>query len=454
MSRFFQRNLKRHYPIIQSGKGVWLTDADRYTYLDGCGGAIVSNIGHGVPEINQAITEQLSRVAFAHTSQFVSQAGLDLADILVALAPKSFAAGRVYFTSGGTESVETALKMARGYFLEKGQPSRKTIISRWQSYHGSTIGALSATGHPARRQPYLPMLKDEPHIDPVYPYRCSCGTADSCTSDACAIKLANQLESAIVAAGPETVLAFLAEPIVGAALGAAVPAQSYWSRIREICTKYGVLLIADEVMVGLGRCGRALALDLWNVSADIIVLGKGLSAGYIPLGAVMASSEVARAFEQGSGVFEHGFTYSGHPLACAAGLAVQQYVVKHDLIQRVAAKEKQFFDIMNSLRKFPVVGDIRGKGFLAGVELVANQKTKDPFPTGLRVSQVVAKEAVKAGLLIYPSSGSIDGTLGDHFMVAPAFNIQDEELEELSKRLEAALTAASRQLKVLVTEYA
>lgn len=448
MSSFFFRNLKRSYPVICRANGVWIEDTDGNLYLDGCSGAIVANLGHGLKEVNDAISRQLSQVAFAHTSQFVSQAGIDLAEKIVAMAPAGMRQGaRAYFTSGGSESVETALKMARGYSVQSGQSSRSIVISRMSSYHGSTMGALSATGHPARRKPYLPMLKEQPQIGAVYPYRCRCGSPGSCFSPDCMLAAANELEAAILACGPENVMAFIGEPVVGAALGASAPGVGYWPRIREICTKYGVLLIADEVMTGLGRVGAPMGLDLWGVVPDILCLGKGLSAGYLPLGAVLASGKVVQAFEQGTGVFEHGFTYSGHPVACSAGVAAIDYLNEHQLVDKVAAKEGEFFARLRECASSDIVGDVRGRGFLAGIEFVRNKQTKEPFSPELRISQVVATEAAKLGLLVYPGSGSIDGVNGDHIMVAPPFTITDAEIDEmflrLSKSIERSLATAA-----------
>jgi adenosylmethionine-8-amino-7-oxononanoate aminotransferase len=451
VSSFFYRNLKRAYPVIQSAKGVWVSDTDGNSYLDGSSGAIVANLGHGVKPINDAICQQLSRVAFAHTSQFVSQSALDLAERIVALTPDGFRSGaRAYFTSGGSESVETAIKMARAYCVETGQSARTTVVSRRNSYHGSTVGALSATGHPARRRPYLPILKAQPQVSPVYQYRCRCGNEGVCQSPACTIACADELESIFLAEGPENVLAFIAEPVVGAALGAAAPGPQYWPRVREICTKYGVLLIADDVMTGLGRVGANFGLDLWGVVPDVICLGKGLSSGYMPLGAVLASGRIVEGFECNSGVFEHGFTYSGHPVACAAGVAAVDFLAEHNLIAQVAAREAELFAGLEQLRRFDLVGDVRGRGFLSGIELVRNRKSKEPFDPDLRVSQLLAKAALKTGLLIYPGSGSIDGTNGDHVIVAPPFTISAEELQEILIRLSVALESVVTELAAQV----
>ncbi len=439
MSNLFLRNLKREYPVISSGKGVWLTDKSNRQYLDGCSGAVVSNIGHAVPEIIEAINTQLSKVEFAHTSQFISEPAAELSERLIKMAPSRFqSSGLVYFVSGGSEAVETALKLARAYFYECGLYQKRIVISRWGSYHGSTQGALSATGHPARRKPYLPVLSDNPHIAASHPYRCACG-ADVCNSEECGKKLAAELDDAIKKCGAENVMAFIAEPVVGAALGAVVPHPGYFKQIREICNRHNILFIADEVMTGLGRIGQDFGISAFGVEPDIIALGKGLSAGYMPLGAVLASTEVSAIFSRGSGVFEHGFTYSGHPVACAAGLAVLQYMDGHNLLERVRMLEPVLEAMLNSLRDIEIVGDVRGRGFLWGVELVCERQNKKPFAPDLRVSQKLAAEASKLGLLIYPGSGSIDGVKGDHFIVAPPFVITEAELETLGSRLRQAV---------------
>ncbi len=446
MSEFFFRNLKKTYPTVASAKGVRITDTGGKTYLDACSGAIVANLGHGLPVINDAITGQLQKVAFAHTSQFVSEAGLELAKKVVELTPAGFKKGaRAYFMSGGSEAVETAIKMARSYFVHRGDNQKSICFSRWQSYHGSTFGALSATGHPARRKPYVPMLRSPSHISADYRYRCMCGFGPGpCANDECSIARADELEAAIIFAGPENVMAFIAEPIVGATLGAAVPGRAYFPRIREICDKYGILLIADEVMTGLGRTGTTFGMNHFGIEPDIIALGKGMAAGYQPLAAVLGSGKVVKAFEDSTGVFEHGFTYSAHPVSCAAGLAAIDYVQKHDLINRVAERESEFFRRGEKLTNTGIIGDIRGKGFMMGLELVKNVDTKEPFPAEVRVSQLVAQEAMKNGLLVYPGSGFIDGVNGDYIMIAPPFTVTDDELSELFELLERSLNSVAK----------
>jgi adenosylmethionine-8-amino-7-oxononanoate aminotransferase len=451
VSSFFYRNLKRAYPTVASASGVFMYDTTGKRYLDGCSGAVVCNLGHGVKEINQAIEQQLAKVAYAHTSQFVSQPALDLADKLVSVAPPHWRRGaRIYFTSGGSESVETAIKMARGYFVEHGEPDRHICLSRFHSYHGSTLGALALTGHPARRKPYLPLLGTPTHITSDYRYRCKCGYGPGpCPSEQCVRHRADELEEAILLHGPESVMAFIAEPIVGAALGAAVPGDSYWARVREICTKYGVLLIADEVMTGLGRTGAVFAMNHWDIEPDIITLGKGLSAGYMPLGAVLAAGNVVSAFERKSGAFEHGFTYSGHPAASAAGKACLEYMDRHGLVAKVAERERELFRHARELMlRYDFIGDVRGRGFLLGFELVSDRDTKEPFDPHLGVSQLIAREAFKEGLLVYPGSGFIDGVQGDHFMLAPPFTITDDEMDELFSLLDCTLASVVENLKV------
>lgn len=449
MSEFFFRNLKKTYPTVASAKGVRITDTQGKTYLDACSGAVVANLGHGVAEINEAINDQLKKVAFAHTTQFVSEAGLSLAKKVVELTPPAFRTGaRAYFMSGGSEAVETAIKMARSYFVHRGENQRTICFSRWQSYHGSTFGALSATGHPARRKPYVPLLRAPSHISADYRYRCKCGFSPGpCLNEECSISVADELESAIIFSGPENVMAFIAEPVVGATLGAAVPGRAYFSRIRDICNKYGILLIADEVMTGLGRTGAAFGMNHFGVEPDIIALGKGMAAGYQPLAAVLGSGRVVKAFEESSGVFEHGFTYSAHPVSCAAGLAAVDYVLKHDLIERVAARESAFFQRAEVLLSSGIVGDIRGKGFMMGIEFVKNFDSKEPFAADLRISQIVSQEAMKNGLLVYPGSGFIDGVNGDHIMVAPPFTTTDDEISELFEILSRVLMTVAKHVR-------
>lgn len=451
MSSFFARNLKRSYPLVSSAEGAWIRDVAGNTYLDACSGAVAANLGHGVPEIKAAIAQQLDRVAFAHTSQFISEPALALADKLIKLAPASFHGGRVYFSSGGSEAVETALKLARSYYVERdgGSTTRTVFISRWNSYHGSTFGTLSVTGHPARRKPYYGMLREQPHICAAYPYRCQCGVGPgTCDSIQCSLQRANELEIEIRRVGAENVIAFIAEPIVGAALGAVGPVGPYWQRIREICDRHDILFIADEVMTGLGRAGKNFALDRWDVEPDIIVVGKGLAAGYLPLSAVIASPNVVAPFlsEESSGAFEHGFTYSGHPVACAAGLAVIDYMQQHGTISSVAIREDDFRSRMRAMSEFDFVGDVRAYGFMGGLEFVADRASKTPFPVELKLHRMVADEAMAQGLIVYPGAGFVDGGSGDHIMVAPPLNISKDDMDTLFVKLTKVLTAVGSKI--------
>lgn len=449
MNCFFPRTFLKDCPIVESAHGVYIKDKSGKEYFDGSSGAIVSNLGHGVEEIVEAVIEQTRKIAYAHTSQFWSEPALELAKSLIEMAPPNFKPnGRVYLTSGGSESIETALKMARAYFVEKGEEKRHIAISRKNSYHGATLGALSITGHPARRKPYLPILKSPTFIQAPYPYRCQCGkNPGPCQKEQCAIDRANELEEAILLCGKENVMAFIAEPISGAALGASVPGDAYWPRIKAICKEYGVLLIADEVMVGLGRTGANFAIDHYRVEPDLIVLGKGLAAGYQPLGAVLASEDIVNAFIEHSGTFEHGFTYSGHPVAAAAGLASINYLQKHNLVDVVKIKEKRFFEKLETLENSPFTGDLRGRGFFAGLEFVQNKENKTPFPKEISFSKLIAREAIHNGLIVYPGSAFIDGTLGDHILIAPPLTSTEEELDELMLRLRSTFENTEKTLK-------
>ncbi len=440
---FFYRNLKKEYPTISSGNGVWLTDTNGKKYLDGCSGAVSANIGHNVAEINEAINEQLQKVAFAHTSQFVSEPALALAELLIGIAPRRFKNGRVYFASGGSEAIETAIKLARDYYFESTQYQKRIVISRKGSYHGSTIGALSATGHSPRRKPYLPLLADSNHVSASYPYRCKCQVDGVCASEECAKQLAVELDQRIEAIGAQNVLAFIAEPIVGAALGAVEPHPGYFKLVRQVCDKHSVLMIADEVMTGLGRTGEYHSLSSFGVEADIVVLGKGLAAGYMPLSAVLASATIVDAFQRGNGVFEHGFTYSAHPVSCAAGLAVMRYVQREELLANVKTLEGTLAKGLSELYEHGIIGDVRGRGFLWGLEFVSEQKNKMPFPSELRMSQRFAAEAMRLGLMVYPGAGSVDGIKGDHVIIAPPLNITESELLELLSKLNSTVKSIS-----------
>ncbi len=430
--------------MIERARGVYLFDSEGRRTLDGCSGAVVCNIGHGVREVLEAMARQARRVAFAHSSQFISRASLELSRRIAALCPPPMSKdGRVYLVSGGSEAVETAIKLARQYFLERGQPERTRVVARWQSYHGSSLGALSLTGNRARRQPYEPLLIDFPHMAPVYCYRCP---FEKRFPD-CLLACAEDLERTLAEVGAGTVAAFIGEPLSGATLGAVPPPDGYWQRIREICDRHGILLIADEVMTGVGRTGAAFGLDHWSVVADMIVMGKGLSGGYTPLGAVIARGFIHDAIRDGSGRFEHGFTYSANPLSAATGVAVLAVVRRRRLIARAARLGPVFEDLLNALaRRHPIIGDVRGRGLLWGLELVRERASREPFDPCLQAGRRLAALARTRGLLLYPGSGSADGTRGDHVLVAPPLTITRSEIAELIRCLDAALGALEAEL--------
>jgi adenosylmethionine-8-amino-7-oxononanoate aminotransferase len=369
---------------------------------------------------------------------------MELSARIAALAPGDMKkTGRVYLVSGGSEAVETAIKMARQYHVERGKPSKFKVITRWQSYHGSTLGALAATGNAARREIYAPLIQATPHIAPCFCYRCPYGLK----YPKCDIACADELERAIHQEGPDSVAAFMAEPIVGATLGAAPAVDGYWPRLREICDRHDVLLIADEVMTGIGRTGKNFAVDHYKVVPDLIVTGKGLSAGYTPLGAVIARGRVADAIKAGRGYFEHGFTYSANPLSAAIGNAVLAYIAKRGLINRAARMGPFLGERLGRLRRHAVVGDIRGMGMMWGVEIVKSRATREPFPPALKVARRLYEACMTEGVIIYPGSGTREGQDGDHFIIAPPFTIERDEIDELIGRVDRGLEAVAKSLR-------
>jgi adenosylmethionine-8-amino-7-oxononanoate aminotransferase len=404
----------------------------------------VNLIGHGVPEISAAMAEQAGKLEFVHTSQFTTPIAEEYAEELLAFAGRHFEGGAVYFTCGGSESVETALKLARQYQVEIGQSRRHQILSRHQSYHGSTLGALSVSGNKRRREMYLPMVREFPHIGMPYCYRCAFDCADGCRN--CGQQYAAELKQAIESADGEAA-GFIFESVSGATLGAVVPPPGYLQSIAEICRESGVLLIADEVMTGMGRTGRNFAVEHWDVKPDIIVTAKGLSSGYAPLGAVIASKKVIDAIAAGSGAFLHGFTYNAHPISLAAGRAVLQYLQTHGLVDaadssRSGTPAALFKQALETLREKDSVGDVRGIGLLWGIEFVADKSTKRPFPQARGFSALVGAAALKRGLLVYPMQGSIDGTVGDHILLAPSAVITQEQMSWSVDQLASAIREA------------
>lgn len=441
MSHVFHRSPSRTYPEAVRADGAWIWDASGKRYLDGSGGACVVTIGHGVPEIRRAAAAQMEAVSFAHGSQFTTRACEALAEAVAALSPDP-ELDRVYFVSGGSEAVETAVKLARQYWCEVGRPERYKVVSRWTSYHGNTAGALALGGHTGRRSPYLPLIQHTPHVEPCCCYRCPFGS----TPDSCGLPCAEALDRTIRYEGPESVAAFIAEPVVGATAGVLVPPDGYWQRIRQICDRYGILLIADEVMTGVGRTGRNLALEHWGVGADLVTLAKGLSSGYAPIGAVLTRRGIHDAIREGSGTFTHGHTYGQHPVSMAVGAAVLRYAREHRLSERSAALGKTLLRGLQGLAGLPLVGDVRGLGLFAGVELVADPATREPFDPKLRVAYRVAAEAMARGLVTYPGDGGADGIRGDHILLSPPLTVTEEELGFLVRTLAEALEAAARTI--------
>jgi adenosylmethionine-8-amino-7-oxononanoate aminotransferase len=432
----FPRNFRKDYPIAVRGEGCWIIDQTGRRFLDASGQAAVVSIGHGVPEIGRAMAEQSSQLAFAHTTQFRSEPAEKLARRLLALAPPNFrSGGRVYFTSGGSEATETAIKLARQFHLERGAASRFRVVSRRQSYHGSTLGAMTVSGNVARRAPYQPLLAEWGHIAPCFCYHCP---FDKKFPD-CAIACANDLDRFLDANDAASVAAFIFEPIVGATLGAAVPPDGYAQRISEICRERGILLIADEIMSGMGRTGKPFAVQHWNVEPDIILVGKGIASGYAPLGAVLVAPRVVEAFERGSGAFQHGFTYQAHPVATAAGNAVLDYIELRNLFDRVHPTAEILRTGLSTLQSHLHVGEIRGLGLLLGIEFVKNKSTHESFPEEENIAERVRQAALDENVLTYPTQGCVDGVNGDHILLAPPFVITSQECGLIASALRSAL---------------
>ena len=435
MSHVFHRHLKHPYPVAVRGDGPYLIDREGRRYLDGSGGAAVSCLGHSHPAVVSAVKQQVEQLAYAHTSFFTSEPAEALADDLVAHAPRGFS--QVYFVSGGSEGVEAALKMAVQYHAECGRPGKSHIIARWQSYHGNTLGALAAGGNRWRRSQFAPLLFGATHISPCYAYR---GQHAGETLQAYGERMADELEAEIQRLGADTVAAFIAEPVVGATLGAVAAAPGYFRRIRDICSRHSVLLILDEVMCGMGRTGSLYACEQDGVVPDLLVIAKGLGAGYQPIGAVLVQEAIHQAIRDGSGFFQHGHTYLGHPVACAAALAVQRVIREEGLLAKVRSHGSRLDALLRErLGSHPNVGDIRGRGLFQGVELVADRVSKQPLPAGLKTHARVKAEALARGLLCYPMGGTVDGLQGDHVLLAPPFNASIAHLEELVAQLGDAI---------------
>jgi adenosylmethionine-8-amino-7-oxononanoate aminotransferase len=443
-SAVLRRSFRKNFPAAVRGEGVYVWDTDGHRYLDLSGSAAVNLIGHGAPEISAAMAEQAKKLEFAHTSQFTTPVAEEYAHELLEFAGEHFRDGAVYFTCGGSESIETALKLSRQYQVEIGQATRHQVLSRRQSYHGSTLGALSVSGNKRRREIYLPMVREFPHVGMPYCYRCDFDCSDGCRN--CGQQYAAELERAVEASHGETA-GFIFEPVSGATLGAVVPPPGYLQSIAEICRRHGVLLIADEVMTGMGRTGRNFAVDHWKIAPDILVAAKGLSSGYAPLGAVIASRKVVDAIAAGTGAFLHGFTYNAHPISLAAGRAVLRHLQAARLVEasdssRPGTPAAHFKRTLESLRNEDAVGDVRGIGLLWAVEFVADKPSKRPFPPDENFAARIAAAASKRGLLVYPMQGSVDGVRGDHLLLAPPAVITQDQIVWSVDQLSASIREA------------
>lgn len=437
-TRVLHRSLRSTPPVAVRGQGVWLYDQEGRAYLDGSGGAAVSCLGHNHPDVQAAMHAQIDALAYAHTSFFTTEVAEELAGMLVDDAPAG--TSHAYFVSGGSEAIEAALKMARQYFVEIGQPQRRHIVARRQSYHGNTLGALAVGGNAWRRAQFAPLLIDVEHVSPCYAYR---DQRAGETDDQYADRLAQELDQAFERLGPDTVMAFVAEPVVGATSGAVTAVPGYFRRIRDVCDRHGVLFIADEVMCGMGRTGTLYAVEQEGVTPDLITIAKGLGGGYQPIGAVMAQERIVQAIQQGSGFFQHGHTYLGHATACAASLAVQQVIRRDNLLARVRTQGEGLRQrLQQALGEHPHVGDIRGRGLFMGVELVRDRASKETFDPALSLHARIKREAMARGLMVYPMGGTIDGRQGDHVLLAPPFIISDDELDQLTERLAGAIDPA------------
>ena len=441
MTHILHRQIGSSLPVAASGSGIEIVDSTGKRYLDASGGAAVSCLGHGHPAVTAALHEQLDKLAYAHTGFFTTDVAEKLGDRLIEDAPKGL--GHVYLVSGGSEAVEASLKMARQYFTERGETGRRHVIARRQSYHGNTLGALAAGGNAWRRAPFSPLLIETHHIDPCFAYRFQQpGESD----DAYGLRAADLLEEKILELGAGTVMAFVAETVVGATSGAVPPAPGYFKRIREICDRHGVLLILDEVMCGMGRTGTLHACEQEGIAPDLMTIAKGLGGGYEPIGAVLLGKHIYETFAKGSGFFQHGHTYMGHPMACAAGLAVQETIRRDNLLANVKTMGALLRRRLGErFGNHPHVGDIRGRGLFQAVELVEDRSTKEPFDPSLKLHAKVKKAAMARGLMVYPMGGTIDGQRGDHVLLAPPFIVTEEQIGDIVDRLGSAIDDALAQ---------
>ena len=435
MNSVFPRDTRISLPKAARAQGCYIYDDTGKAYFDGSGGAAVSCLGHGDPDIISAIQDQAQSLAFAHTGFFTSEPAEKLASLLADNTPGDL--NRIYFVSGGSEAIEAALKLARQYHVENGKPGRRHLISRRQSYHGNTLGALGAGGNEMRRVKFQPLLMNVHHIAPCYEYILK---DEGEASYDYGQRSAQELEDEILRLGPETVMAFIAEPVVGATLGAVPAVEGYFQRIREICNTYGVLLILDEVMCGIGRTGHLFACEADEVTPDIVCIAKGLGAGYQPIGAMICSEEIYDVIKAGSGAFQHGHTYMGHPVATAASYAVVNKIIGQKMVSRCNHLGEILSDALHDrFEQHPYIGDIRGRGLLRGLEIVSDRMTKTPFDPKHGIAPKIKAAAFHAGLICYPMPGTRDGRLGDHILLAPPFVMQEHQVSEITDKLNEAL---------------
>lgn len=441
-SHIFYRRLSHPHPIAVRGEGVYLWDRAGKRYIDGSGGAAVVNIGHGVVEMAKAMSDQAADVAYVHGTVFTTSVLEAYSERLAALLP--IPNPRLYYLTSGSEAVETALKFARQVHLARGESTRDVIVSRWGSYHGATLGALAVTGKPKMRIPFAPLMHDFPHIPPPYCYRCPFGA----TYPTCDLVCAQALETEILHQGQKRVAAFIAESVGGATLGAVVPPEGYWQKIAQICDKYGLLLIVDEVMAGFGRTGRWFGIDNFGVQPDLITIGKGVTGGYFPLSITAFRDSDVQDLREANGDFAHGSTYSHHAVGAAAAQSALNYIEEHDLLTAAASRGKYLGKKLNEkLGDLPCVGDVRGLGMLWGVEFVADRETGIPFAPELHFNRRVGDLAFERGVIFYPGAGSVDGVQGDHVLIAPPFVITEEEIDEMVNILQGVLLDLWEEVK-------
>ena len=444
MGNILHRHTQTLLPTAVRGEGVYLYDSDGKQYLDACGGAAVSSLGHGNQEVIEAIKAQADKIAYAHTAFFTSEVAEELADFLI---PRSPGMSKVYFVSGGSEAMEAALKLARQYFVERGETGRRHFIARKQSYHGNTLGALAVGGNEWRRTQFKPMLIETHHISSCYSYR---GQLSGESEHEYGQRVANELEDKINELGSDSVIGFIAEPVVGATTGAVAAVPGYFKRVREICDEHGILLILDEVMCGMGRTGSLFACEQEGIRPDITAIAKALGGGYQPIGAMLLSEEIYNAIESGSGFFQHGHTYLSHPMTCAAALAVQTIVERDQLLNNVVDKGDKLLAHLQSLfSEHPYVGDVRGRGLFLGLEFVQDKANKTPFDPSVPLHKIVKQASMDVGLMCYPMSGTIDGKLGHHILFAPPYTIQDQHVDEIGEKISQAIKSSFQQVGVV-----